>query len=156
MMPRGSLGAFKAFAGSRDARLSLPTPERGVETMLRFYAEVRARWDLLTDALIYEWGIFQGASEFCLSLNRHFGEMIYERELDDDGDKVLKDVRSSVLSLGYRFTLSRELVAIGNGSTGCDDLEKLESFERLIRRSKPFRLLKSCEAHEVKLAWMRL
>ena len=156
MKPRVSIKLFRAFADSRGVRLSTSTPETSFEVMLRFYAEVRAEGDLVTDALIYEWGVFQGGSKFSLSLNRHFNEMIYARELDEDGDKVLRDVRLSVLSLEYRFTPSLELVALGNKSTGCDDLEKLESFERRIRTSKPFRLLKNCEADEIILAWKRL
>jgi hypothetical protein len=156
MKPRGSAKAFRLFAESQAVRLADATPTQGVDLMLRFYCAVHADCRLLSDALIYEWGIYQDDTDFTLSIHRLFAEQIFEKEADEDGEEVLKEVRQSILSFAFYFPASQQLMALGNKNHGCDCTEDVPNFERRILKSKAFRMLGQSTPLRLALSWKRL
>ena len=151
MKPKDSKQEFAKFIRKSGAKLAALTPAEGIQLMLDFYRNVRAKgcpFDADGDMLLYQWGVyddFDGGKSLHFDITRQFIQP------GRDGDDAM-----SQLSLTFFFRPATKYRALKDGNKWCSSPDDLEKFRRFIQRTPPYRKVAELKASDVKIQYSRI
>jgi len=132
---------FERFLAKRKLRVDALTVADGIEAMLAFYREVRAKdadLDNQGDMLLYQWGTCDWGK------GRFFELDITRQLIVGEGDDDIWQ-----LHLTYHFTPSPALDSIGAANRWCESLDDLDEMHSFILASPAY--AKACTTPVVKV-----
>lgn len=136
--------AFERYLAAPGSDLAALSPSAGVEAMLEFYRDVRARGcDLARsgDMLLFQWGTYDwGRGEyFEFDITRQF---VLGAGADEDIWQ---------LSLTFRFIPDEALQALGSGHRWCHSPRQVDEFAAWVRDSAAYAAVAGREPESVGL-----
>jgi hypothetical protein len=145
MTPASSLQYFLARLEVDEVTLKELTPTDGIEAMLAFYTEQRAKGCSLDndgDMLLYEWGTYNwGEGEaFEFNITRQF----------IDSKRAFRQLR-----LRFKFAVSKKTQTCKAGNRWCELPDNVDEFRRYIRESKAYKLVQTLTPADVILELTR-